>query len=104
MPGAVCSTRRSAPPCRSSGAWRPPPPLTGRAAALGPASSSLSNAFYWVLRRLGRYAEAERELRAAAARDERSADPLAGLADLLVNQGRLDEARAACAAALAREP
>ena len=49
-------------------------------------------------------ADAEREMRAAAARDERSADPLAALADVLVNQGRLDEARAACADALAREP
>ena len=76
-----------------------------RAAALVPASPSFRVGFYWhVLRGLGRTAEAERELRAAAARDERSAAPGAALADLLVNQGRLEPALAACAEALAREP
>ena len=76
-----------------------------RAAALVPASPSFRVGFYWhVLRGLGRTAEAERELRAAAAQDERSAAAGAALADLLVNQGRLEPALAACAAALAREP
>ena len=77
-----------------------------RFVALAPPSSGFSAAgFYWqVLRGLGRIAEAERELRAAAARDAGSADALAALADLLVNQGRLDEARQTCDAALEREP
>ena len=76
-----------------------------RASALVPLSSRFRAGFYWqVLRGLGRTAEAEQELRAAAAEDEDSANVRAALADLLVNQGRLDEALQTCAAALAREP
>ncbi len=75
-----------------------------RAAALAPPSSDLRADFYWrVLRGLGRATDGEQEMRAAA-RDARSVKVCTGLADLLVNQGRLDEALAMCEEALAIEP
>ncbi len=76
-----------------------------RAAALAPPSPDLRTDLYWRgLRPLGRFAEAERELRAAADGAERSAAVRSALADVLANQGRIDEGLAACAEALAIEP
>ena len=78
--------------------------LLRRAVALDPASSDLRWRLHTVLRGLGRYAEDERQLRAGLAREADSPWLLAGLAQSLNDQGRLDEALACCRAALAVDP
>ena len=78
--------------------------LLRRAVALDPASSDSRWLLHKVLRGLGRYAEDERQLRAGLARDGDSPALLDGLAQSLVDQGRLDEALACCRAALRIDP
>ena len=76
-----------------------------RAVALVPDSPDLRVAMYWgALRELGCYAEAERELRAAAARDAGSPDVLVALGDAQVSQGHLEAGMETCLAALAVDP
>ena len=76
-----------------------------RAVALAPDSPDLRVAMYWgALRELGCYAEAERELRAAAARDAGSPDVLVALGDAQVSQGHLEAGMETCLAALAVDP
>ena len=82
----------------AAAAWR-------RSLALDPQAPSFYRTnLYWLLANLGRYAEGERVLREAAARDLRSADVLAALGDALVGQGRLEPGREYCDAALAIDP
>ena len=78
--------------------------LLGRAVALDPGSSDLRWRLHTVLRGLGRYAEDERELRAGLAREADSPWLLAGLAQSLIDRGRLDEGLACCRSALAVDP
>ena len=75
-----------------------------RAVALEPTSTMARWHLHVVLRWLGHHAENERQLRAGLARDADSPDLLAGLAQCLIDQGRLDEGLACCRAALAAEP
>ena len=73
----------------------------GRAVALQPASAAYRLDLARVLPVLGRHAENERQLRAAAPQD---ADVLAALGHALVDQGDLDEGLKCGDAALAIEP
>ena len=72
-----------------------------RAIALGPPPAVYRTNLHQVLTMLGRYAEDERELRAAAAAEPRSPAVLAALGQNLINQGRLDAGLECCNAALA---
>ena len=72
-----------------------------RAIALGPPPAVYRTNLHQVLTMLGRYAEDERELRAAAAAEPRSPAVLAALGQNLINQGRLDAGLECCDAALA---
>ena len=77
----------------------------GRAVALAPATSRYRKNLYWhALVKLGRYAEGERVLRAADARDAQSPDMRTALANALIGQGRLEQGVACCDAALAADP
>ena len=75
-----------------------------RAIALDPALSLCRISLHGALSALGLYAEDERQLRAVAARDERSPAVLAALAQSLINQGRLEAGLEYCEAALAIKP
>ena len=77
----------------------------GRAVALAPAASRYRTALYWFgLGKLGRYAEGERVLRGADARDAASPDVRTALANALSKQGRLEESAECCSAVLANDP
>ena len=75
-----------------------------RAIALDPALSFCRISLHGALSALGLYTEDERQLRAVAARDERSPAVLAALAQNLIDQGRLEAGLEYCDAALAIKP
>ena len=75
-----------------------------RAIALDPALSFCRISLHSALSALGLYTEDERQLRAVAARDERSPAVLAALAQNVINQGRLEAGLEYCEAALAIKP
>ena len=75
-----------------------------RALAIGPAPAVWRLNLHRALSALGRYAENERQLRAAAAQDADSPGVLAALGQTLVSQGRLDAGVEHFDRALAVEP
>jgi len=76
---------------RSWSTWKPPRPSRGALwlSIRGRPRSSIRN-LHWHVVALGRYAEGERVLREAAARDPHSTEVLAALGDALVGQDRLE--------------
>ena len=75
-----------------------------RAITLRPSAAVYRTNLHLVLSALGRYAEDERQLRAAVARDRHSPGLLAALGQNLIDQGRVDAGLKCCGAALALKP